>query len=118
MSEIRYETEEAFSDLAKELLLKRDPLRDPHTAETCRITERKVKWGPATDSRFPLPPILPSKKSAAIRPYQFRLDPDVTYYLSLKAISHEYRDEVSGFTPIVSKSAVAAYFMLTGEGHD
>lgn len=118
MSEIRYETEEPFSDLAKELLLKHDPLRDPHTAETCRITERKVKWGPAPDSRFPLPPILPSKKSAAIRPYEFRLDPDVTYYLSLKAISHEYRDEVSGFTPIVSKSAVAAYFMLTGEGHD
>ena len=44
MSEIRYETEEAFSDLAKELPLKRDPLRDPHTAETCRITKRKVKW--------------------------------------------------------------------------
>lgn len=81
MSEMRYETDEVFSDLAKELLLKHDPLQDPHTAETCRITERKVKWGPAPDSRFPLHPILPSKKPAALRPYEFRLNPDMTYYL-------------------------------------
>lgn len=112
ISELRYETEEVFSDLAKEFLLKHDSLRTPHSAGTCRITERKVEWGPAPDNRFPLPPMLPSDKPAAIWPYEFRLNPDITYYLSLKAISHECRDEVSGITPVVSKSAVAAYFTV------
>lgn len=112
LGEARYETEEVFSDLAKELLLRHDKLQDAHIAETCRITERKVKWGPAPDTKFPLPPILPSNKPAAIRPYEFRLNPDMTYYLSIKAINNEYRDEVSGFTPVVSKCAVAAYFTI------
>lgn len=50
LGETRYETEEVFSDLAKELLLKHDNIQDAHMAETCRITERKVKWGPAPES--------------------------------------------------------------------
>lgn len=50
LGETRYGTEEVFSDLAKELLLKHDNIQDAHMAETCRITERKVKWGPAPDN--------------------------------------------------------------------
>lgn len=48
--ETRYETEEFFSDLVKELLLKHDHIQNDHMAETGRITERKLKWGPAPDT--------------------------------------------------------------------
>lgn len=112
LGEALNETEEFFSDLAKKYLLKDDPLEDLHLAEVSRRTYRKSKWGPPPDIKYPLPPLIPTTKRAAIWPYEFRLNPDVTYYLSLKALNHEYRDEVSRFTPVVFQCAIAAYFTV------
>lgn len=112
LGEALNETEEFFSDLAKKYLLKDDLLEDLHLAEVSRRTYRKSKWGPPPDIKYPLPPLIPTTKPAAIRPYEFRLKPDITYYLSLKALNHEHRDEVSRFTPVVSQCAIAAYLTV------
>ncbi len=112
LGETLKESEEFFSDLAKKYLLRDDLLEDPRLTETSRRTYRKSKWGPPPDIKYPLPPLMPTNKPATIRPYEFRLNPDMTYYLSLKAVNPEYRDEVSRFTPVVLKSAIAAYFTI------
>lgn len=59
------------------------------------------------------PKILPSNRPAAIRALWILSESKtwLTIFL-LSAINHEYRDQISGFTPVVSKSAVAAYLTI------
>ncbi|MCJ1344524.1 hypothetical protein MMC31_002727 [Peltigera leucophlebia] len=139
LGEAQNETEEFFSDLAKKYLLKHDPLEDPRLEETSRRTYRKSKWDDPSPTirrsrpfppqqhsqqqvtlpvhvvdgiKYPLPPLIPTTKPAASRPYEFRLNPDMTYYLSLKAVDHKYRDKISLITPVQFQCAIAAYFTI------
>lgn len=85
LGEIQNESgsEAFFSDLAKDSFLKKDRLEDSRLAETFRRTYRKFKWGPSPDIKYPLTPLMPKTKPATIRPYEFRINPDVMFYLSL-----------------------------------
>lgn len=70
----------------------------------------------ARDQNLPAPltpKILPSNRPAAIRALWI-LSGSKTWLpiFLLGAINHEYRDGISGFTPVVSKSAVAAYLTI------
>ena len=112
LGEIQNESEEFFSDLAKDSFLKKDRLEDSRLAETSRRTYRKCKWGPSPDIKYPLPPLMPTTKPATIRPYEFRINPDMTFYLSLEAVNPQYRSEVVRFTPVVSECAIAAYLTI------
>ncbi len=112
LGEIQNKLEEFFSDLAKDSFLKKDRLEDSCLAETSWRTYRKCKWGPSPDIKYPLPPLMPITKPAIIRPYEFRINPDITFYLSLKTINSQYRSEVVRFTPVVSECAIAAYLTI------
>ena len=112
LGETQNESEEFFSDCAKWFLLKKDRLEDSRLAETSRRTYQKFKSGPPPDIKYPLPPLMPTTKPAIFRPYEFRINPDMTFYLSLKAVNPQYRFEVFRFTPVVSECAIAAYFTI------
>lgn len=112
LGEIGNESEEFFSDCAKRFLLRNDLLEDSRLAETSRRTYQKYKWGPPPDIKYPLPPIISTTKPTTIWPYEFRINPDMTFYLSLNALNLQYRFEVFRFTPVVFERAIAAYFTI------
>lgn len=113
LSETRGETEKYFSDLAKKWLPKYDNLQEARMAETCRVIGYKSNWGPLPDFKCPYPQSCHQiSQLLLIWPYEFRLNPDITYHLSIKAINHEYRNEVFDLTPIVFQCALAAYLII------